>query len=59
MLSTPTPETILSDGHISASDTTAFTTCKSAHLNRSLLPRFAKSFISLSACRSTSKGAQW
>ena len=33
MLSTPFPETILCDGHSSASGTTAFATCKSLHLN--------------------------
>ena len=33
MLSTPIPETTLRDGHVSASDTTAFSTCKSLHIN--------------------------
>jgi hypothetical protein len=33
MLSTPIPETTLRDGHASASDTTAFSTCKSLHIN--------------------------
>src|SRR5437879_13133156 len=33
MLSTPFPETILCDGHSSASGTTAFANCKSLHLN--------------------------
>src|SRR6266567_1427672 len=45
MLSTPTPETILRNGHISATGVPAFTTCKSAYLNPSLLQKVSSRYL--------------
>ena len=46
MLSTPIPETILRDGHIHASDTTVFSTCKSLHINLCpVLPKVSSRYL--------------